>query len=447
MTQGKGVLAGVLVFLVLFVLAGLYAGLWEGDEDGDREGTLTAPQAIEAPTKPPAEPPSTPRSGTQPVVASPPEAGAGQGKDTLAAGAAQANDTVAAAAQAKDTAAGPAVSGLALRPDGVPPGAPPEEMPSREPPPKEPPAPAEGERATAAYDSARRATEESRRSALDAGAVLLTQSLFQQAESIRSAALAAARKGRYAEAEKQMRRAELAYDRAGAGASARAKLDSARRAVASLREQVDPGSQEYAEGATWQERAAGAERAGRYEEAVAHLGRAADAYRRARAPQPSAEAARPSGATPEVPRPPAAAAEVAPPPPPPPPRAAEEPARPTEPDVAGRDTPPTQVVEKTLAELRRAIETEDLDALRRTWTSLTPNDTGNFARWFELMKDIEVRYQVRSLERAGDRIIVSVGTRYEFFNESSNKTEKQTFSQVLELAQRDGRWVVVASRQ
>jgi hypothetical protein len=99
-----------------------------------------------------------------------------------------------------------------------------------------------------------------------------------------------------------------------------------------------------------------------------------------------------------------------------------------------------------LDEMRRAIESEDLDALRRTWIGLSAGDADSFHKWFERVREIHVRYDVLSAEPAGDRIVAKLQTRYEAFNESVNKREDQSFRQVLELEPRGGRWVVVASR-
>jgi hypothetical protein len=119
-------------------------------------------------------------------------------------------------------------------------------------------------------------------------------------------------------------------------------------------------------------------------------------------------------------------------------------------EVAEPDsTPPRSaedVVAETLDRLRQAIESEDMAALHRVWVGLSGDELETFQNSFDLMSDLEVGFEVLSLEEFGDRILVRIETTYEFRNEDSRRRESSNFRQVLELAERDGRWVVVGSR-
>lgn len=389
MAQGRGVLAGAAAFLLLFLAAGLYVGVFSREGKHDDERLEPAPPSTIAEARP------------------------------------------AAATPAPDT----------TLPEGG-------KSDARSP---------EDEGASSSYESARRSAGESRREALEAGAVLLSQDLFQQAEGLHTAALRAAREGSYVDAERKMREAEESYDRAASAAGWRAKIDSARRAVSVVRGRADRRAGAYRTGESWERRGAEAEKAERYAEAVDYLGNAADAYRKA---GPAVQVTRPPLPPPGQRRRPAAPAEeepaprplapTAPPPAEQPPSAVED-RKPPEAKAEGTPaTPPEdavdrEAVERTLGELKRAIEGEDMEALRRTWVSLTPSDARNFTRWFSLMRSIEVRHDVRSMRATGDRIVVELQTTYEFFNKSTDQEERQVVSQVLELEERAGRWVVAAS--
>ncbi|MFN2432131.1 MAG: hypothetical protein ABR599_04820 [Gemmatimonadota bacterium] len=100
-----------------------------------------------------------------------------------------------------------------------------------------------------------------------------------------------------------------------------------------------------------------------------------------------------------------------------------------------------------LGELRGAIEAEDLTALRRTWVSLGGDEASGFEHWFEQVRETEVRYELQSVSRAGEALVARVQTTYGFYDASSGERERRAFEQMLELRSRDGRWVVVGSRQ
>jgi class 3 adenylate cyclase len=216
-------------------------------------------------------------------------------------------------------------------------------------------------------------------------------------------------------------------------ASERARAERTRGGLAAVKDSIraeragaDPGLSAFASGKDLEQRALAAERRGDEEEALALFGRALTAYRAA---EPLAAAATP---------PPGAPIRApAPPPAPAPAPAAAEPTPESD----------SQIAQGVLAQMRHAIEVEDLGALQRAWVGLSSRDADNFRKWFKGVRDIEVHYQVRSVEHAGERIVASVQTTYEAFNESADRRDSQTFGQVLDMAERDGRWVVVGSRQ
>ncbi len=211
---------------------------------------------------------------------------------------------------------------------------------------------------------------------------------------------------------------------------ARARLEAVKDSVRTERAAADPGSPAFASGKDLEQQSLGAERRGGYEEALALLGRALTAY--CVAARPAAPPPAPAPTTP--PETPAEAPAGAPAPPPA--GAAAETAE-----------SPGRIAQGVLAEMRHAIEEEDLGALRHAWVGLSGGDADSFRRWFKGVRDIRVRYDVRSVESAGDGIVATVQTTYDSYNESTNRRESQTFEQVLELGSRDGRWVVVGSRQ
>lgn len=262
------------------------------------------------------------------------------------------------------------------------------------------------------YESAAALTESERSRAREAGALQLAAADYARGESLRGDALRAANAGRYAEAQGDMERARSAFaDAAVAAASAvtvwREKLDSARGALDPLKAEADESSAEYQRAEGLQEQAADAQSQGRYEEALQHLARAAEAY--------------------------GAAAEV------------EEPAATVE-EPPVPEPSPQEIAQSVLGELRQALESEDLAAVQRVWVGLTRDQVRGFETFFGSMHDLRATFDIESLERSGDRIRTTVRTTYDYVNENTRRRVKQPFTQQFEMMQREGRWVIVASR-
>lgn len=261
------------------------------------------------------------------------------------------------------------------------------------------------------YDSASDAAAQTRNLAMAAGAAELASGLFSRAESLRGQAVSAAGRGSYSEAAGYMEQARLAYDDALQTAESvwQSRLDSARTEVGRLRSQADPSAAAYAAGERARGQAETAERAGEHSRALEELARAAESYRLAAAPAVTST---------EQPSPPL-----------------EEPAPSTE-EIAGA----------VIEELRQAIEAENLPALRRIWVGVTAQQIERLEASFNIMTDLQVSIKTLSTERSADRILATVQTTYDFRNEDSHRRETLNYRWLLELAERDGRWVVVAAR-
>ncbi len=271
--------------------------------------------------------------------------------------------------------------------------------------------------ALASFEAASQAADEVRSLALEASALQLAAPPFQRAETLRERAAQAAAEGRYSEAVQSLAGATTAYGSARETAlSWRARLDSAWDALGSLRAAADESTPEYGQAERLRLRALDAQFAGNPGEALAQLASASQVYRLA--VRPVDNAVEVTEDVPAMPEPAAIAPELS----------------------------PAEIVEATLSELRAAIEAEDITALRRVWPGLSAQQLSTFESSFDLMRDLKVGFEVQSTDASSGRIHVSVQTTYEFRNEGSRRRETRTFSQVLELAERNGRWVIVGSR-
>lgn len=108
--------------------------------------------------------------------------------------------------------------------------------------------------------------------------------------------------------------------------------------------------------------------------------------------------------------------------------------------------PPEAVAEGVLDDLASAIASEDLARVRSVWTSIGREASDGLQELFDVVRDISVDYEVRSLRQEGDGIVVQVHTTYTFVTEQDRQRLTEEIDQLFELGRRDGRWLVVGSR-
>ncbi|MGH7483424.1 MAG: hypothetical protein ACRELV_14825 [Longimicrobiales bacterium] len=235
---------------------------------------------------------------------------------------------------------------------------------------------------------------------------------FRDGDALRADAVRRAAAGEYRGAATVLDRARLAYEEAGARAIWSGRVESALDALAPLRAAAQAGPSRQ-QAAALEEDAEASARAGRFQEALQQIDRAAELYRQAAAP-----------------------VRVAAPEPDPSPQAAAPPPDPAAELRAG--------VDAALAQLRDALEAEDLTALRRVWLDLGSEEARAFGAFFNQMENIQVELDVEHLELEESQARVTIQTTYSFYNDGT--AQRQTSRQELTIARRDGRWVIVSSR-
>lgn len=265
---------------------------------------------------------------------------------------------------------------------------------------------AEGARSR--FREARDATEEALRSAVEAGARLVGEDLLATGDSLSAAAVADADAGRHAESAATMERARRAYREAGDAARDvwLARLDSVKDEVRSLlgRRELDSTAEAYARAEELHRQATELENFGRYPEAVRYLRRTVAAYERV----------------------PTAGEDSLP---------------------AAYELSPREVVDATVEKIARAIEAEDLAALREVWTSLSDEQAVGFREFFGQVRDLSVEYSVRegSIVVGEDRVIASVETVWRYYDEADRSRREQRDDHRFEFTLRNGVWVVTGS--
>ncbi len=265
----------------------------------------------------------------------------------------------------------------------------------------------------AEYDSARAGAEAARTAAAGLLADSLAPEVFLAADSLRVAGLEAAAAGRYRDAARGMEQATATFEDARRHAVSAWKAALARQGarVSESRAAADTGQDAFRRAAATERQAADLAADGRYEAAYNALSAAGELYRAARAP---------SGAQ-----------SIAP-------------ARSPEPTPSAASAP-RSTVEGLLSDLSAAFSAEDLQAVQRIWTSLTPEESANFGRFFRDRRDIQVTFDVDwgTMEVSSDHIDFAVRTVWEYFDEKLGRQVRQPpFRQRFEASRQGGSWTL-----
>ena len=224
---------------------------------------------------------------------------------------------------------------------------------------------------------------------------------------------------------------------------ARAVYQSSQQAAEAARAEAPPsmvGQPAFARGDSLRRAALDEAAAGRYPAAIQRMEQARIAYERARADGLLAQQRD------SLERAQNAAADRA---------RADEPAptgrvegaatRPVQPASEPRGPSAEEIAAQVLGEIRSAIESETVSALRAVWTSLTAEQARNYQLTFDGTRDMKAEIETLSVDMSGDRVTLRIRTTLEFFNESTRRSNNSVSpEQTLQLEERNGRWVVVS---
>src|SRR6202165_2686575 len=110
---------------------------------------------------------------------------------------------------------------------------------------------------------------------------------------------------------------------------------------------------------------------------------------------------------------------------------AGEPAAP--PPAARPPADPRREIERVIADYAQALESRDLDQVRRVYPGLTAAQQQGWKDFFESVRGLKARLAVTALTIAGDTADVSVGGAYEYENVTTGRSERRpvTFRAIL----------------
>jgi hypothetical protein len=135
---------------------------------------------------------------------------------------------------------------------------------------------------------------------------------------------------------------------------------------------------------------------------------------------------------------PAAPAETAPAPRPPETRAPVRPPSPA-PD-------PAEEIRSLFAEYGAAIEARSVEAIRRTYPGLLPDQARVWEDFFRGVTDVDVELNVTGLEVAGNAAEARLSGVYVFTNPSTRRTQRENVAFQASLRREGGGWRIASLR-
>ena len=137
-----------------------------------------------------------------------------------------------------------------------------------------------------------------------------------------------------------------------------------------------------------------------------------------------------------VPAPPPVAAAAPAPPPAPAPRA----------DTVRPPADPAPQIRALFADYGKAIESRSVEAIRRIYPGLSPEQTREWEDFFGGVTDIQVELQVTDLKVAGDAAEAGLAGVYVFTNPSTHRTQREPVTFQASLRREGTRWRIASLR-
>jgi len=151
-------------------------------------------------------------------------------------------------------------------------------------------------------------------------------------------------------------------------------------------------------------------------------------------PQPAATPQPPAETIPERPAP-APVAQVAPSPPPPAPPPGPQPA-----------ADPTPDIRAVIDAYGSAVESQNIDNIRRVYPGLTPAQQRSWQQFFQTVRDVKAQLTVANLDVSNGAAEAQVTGLYTYLNNSTRQAEKLPVAFHMSLKKESGSWRIVQVR-
>jgi hypothetical protein len=107
---------------------------------------------------------------------------------------------------------------------------------------------------------------------------------------------------------------------------------------------------------------------------------------------------------------------------------------------------PTPQIRALFAEYAKAIEARSVEAIRRTYPGLLPEQAREWEEFFRGVTDIEVELSLTGLKVAGDVAEAGLAGVYIFRNPSTRRTQRETVAFQASLRREGERWRIASLR-
>ena len=97
-------------------------------------------------------------------------------------------------------------------------------------------------------------------------------------------------------------------------------------------------------------------------------------------------------------------------------------------------------IRRVVAEYARAIESQSLTELRRTYPGMTPMQQRGWEQFFQLVRDVKAQLSVSRLAVSNDAAEAQVSGTYTYLNTSTGKAESQPVAFHASLSNQGGQW-------
>lgn len=132
---------------------------------------------------------------------------------------------------------------------------------------------------------------------------------------------------------------------------------------------------------------------------------------------------------------PAPASQVAPSPSPPAPPAAPQP-----------PADPTPDIRAVIAAFGSAVESQNIDNIRRVYPSLTPTQQRSWQQFFQTVRDVKAQLNVANLDVSNGAAEAQVTGLYTYLNNSTRQMEKLPVAFHMSLKKESGGWRIIQMR-
>ncbi len=99
-----------------------------------------------------------------------------------------------------------------------------------------------------------------------------------------------------------------------------------------------------------------------------------------------------------------------------------------------------------IAAFGSAVESQNIDNIRRVYPSLTPTQQRSWQQFFQTVRDVKAQLNVANLDVSNGAAEAQVTGLYTYLNNSTRQTEKLPVAFHMSLKKESGGWRIIQMR-